>query len=314
MKKLFTILACAAAMVACENDEIVRQDLGDAIEFGNAFVDNATRVDYSTTDIPGFLVYGAVNGVNIYDGDNVTKGTTAYGDAWACTDNAAPYAPVTQYWIDGAAYEFAAVVGADKVNVATDDAAMPTSLEYNAAGQQDMLYKYVTAEGKPKDQNSIVSFTFTHLLAKAYFTVTNQITDTKYTYTISDVKVTNAFQKGVYSVNGDTGSWAGSSSDVAPTAFASIESVANGTPKKNAEVLLIPTANVGVSFTVTLYIGGKEVTSYDYEKAAVTTLEPNKVYNFNVVFEALDQIEFTVTEKPQWDEETVNKDVKPAKQ
>lgn len=288
MKKLFTILAVAAAVVACQKNETIALDNGEAISFGNAFVENSVRADYSSTDLEGFTLYGTVNDVNIYNGVAVTKGTAAYGDPWTC--------PVTQYWIEGAAYKFAAVVDADKVNL--DAKNMPTSLEYAAANQKDMLYKYVEKTGQAKGSNSVVAFTFTHLLAKAYFTVTNNIADTKYTYTISDVKVTNAYQNGVYAVEGNTGSWTGS--DPAATDFVSIENVANGTPKTNAEVLLIPTASVGVSFTVTLYIDGQKVTSYPVTKDAVVTLAANSVYNFNIEFEELDKIEFTVTAKPNW--------------
>ena len=288
MKKLFTILAVAAAVVACQKNEIVALDKGEAISFGNAFVENAVRADYSTTDLTSFTLYGTVNNVNIYNEVAVTKGTANYGDAWTC--------PVQQYWIEGAAYKFAAVVDADDVNV--DANKMPTSLVYAAAGQKDMLYKYVEKTGQAKGDNDIVSFTFTHLLAKAYFTLTNNTNDAKYTYSITKVKVTNAYQNGVYEVTGDTGSWTGSNPDA--TNFDSIEDVVYGTPGTNAEVLLIPGASVGVSFTVTLKIDNKEVTSFDVNKTAVVTPTANSVYNFNVALSPNDPIQFTVTAKPNW--------------
>lgn len=300
MKKLFvSVLAVAAAVVACQKNETIALDNGEAIAFGNAFVENSVRADYSSTDITAFKVYGTVNDVNIFDGDNVTKGDKTYGEAWALTD-AETGAVITQYWVADAQYKFAAVVDANNVN--TDANGMPASLEYAAADKKDMLYNYV----ERKNDKSIVGFTFTHLLAKAYFTVTNNIADTKYTYTISNVQVTNAYQNGVYTIgveedgkiNYAKGSWTGS--NPAATDFGSIENVANGTPKTNAEVLLIPTASVGVSFTVTLYINGEKVTSYPVSKTAVVTLAANSIYNFNVVFEALDQIQFTVTAKPNW--------------
>ena len=96
MKKLFTILAVAAAVVACQKNETIALDNGEAIAFGNAFVENSVRADYSATDLQGFTLYGTVNNVNIYNGVAVTKGTANYGDAWTC--------PVQQYWIEGAAY------------------------------------------------------------------------------------------------------------------------------------------------------------------------------------------------------------------
>ena len=161
MKKLFTILAVAAAVVACQKNETIALDNGEAIAFGNAFVENSVRADYSSTDITAFKVYGTVNDVNIFDGDNVTKGDKTYGEAWALTD-AETGAVITQYWVADAQYKFAAVVDANKVN--TDANGMPTSLEYAAADKKDMLYNYV----ERKNDKSIVGFTFTHLLAKAY--------------------------------------------------------------------------------------------------------------------------------------------------
>lgn len=301
MKKLFTILAVAAAVVACQKNETIALDNGEAIAFGNAFVENSVRADYSTTDLTGFTLYGTVNNVNIYNAVEVTKGTAAYGVAWTC--------PVQQYWIEGAAYKFAAVVDADEVNV-DETTKMPTSLVYAAAGQGDMLYKYVEKTGQAKGSNTIVGFTFTHLLAKAYFTVTNNIADTKYTYTISEVKVTNAYQNGEYTIgvveddkiNYAKGSWTGS--DPAATDFDPIENVAYGKPQTNAAVLLIPGASVGVSFKVTLKIDNKEVTSYDVTKDAVVTPTANSVYNFNVALSPNDPIQFTVTAKPNWGDTT----------
>ena len=294
MKKILIAAMAIAALAACNKAEVIESNPGEAIEFGDAFVDNATKADYSSTDVTAFNVYGTVNNVNIYNATPVTKGTAGYGNAWTCG--------VTQYWIEDAAYKFAAVVDADKVNV--DANGMPTSLEYAAAGQKDMLYKYVERTGGAKGNNPIVAFTFTHLLSKAYFTVTNQTPDTKYTYTISNIKVTNAYKNGVYNVTGDNGSWTGSNADA--TAFASIANVANGAPQTNAEMLLIPGATVGVSFTVTLAINGNTVTTYNYSKDNVVTLAANNVYNFNIALSPNDPIQFTVTKKPEWGATTSN--------
>lgn len=288
-------MAVAATVVACQKNETIALDNGEAISFGNAFVENSVRADYSSTDITAFKVYGTVNDVNIFDGDNVTKGDATYGAPWTLTD-ATTGAVITQYWVADAQYKFAAVVDADVVNV-NETTKMPTSLEYIAKNQKDMLYNYV----ERKNDKSIVGFTFTHLLAKAYFTVTNNVADSKYTYTISNVKLTNTYATADYNV---AGNWENKVAAEGGQAFAAIESVVNGTPKKNAEILLIPTAEVGVSFTVTLYIDGQKVTSYPVTKDAVVTLAANSVYNFNVVFEALDQIQFTVEEQPEWDTPT----------
>lgn len=293
MKKIIIAAMAFAAVVACNKAEVVSVAEGEAIQFGNAFVENATKADYSSNDITKFNVYGTVNNVNIYNATPVTK-TAAYGTAWTCG--------VTQYWIDGAAYKFAALVDVPAANVTPDEYGMPASFTYTAAGQTDILYDYAVATGQAAGHNSVVAFTFKHLLAKAYFTVTNLTNDTKYTYTISDVKVTNTYPNGTYTVyttDEGKGSW-GSYGTATYTEFAAIENVAYGTPQTNAEVLLIPGANVGVSFTVTLSIDGKEVTSFDHAVADVATLEQNSVYNFDVKLSPNDQIQFTVTAKPAW--------------
>ena len=296
MKKFFVAFFAVAALAACAKEEIVSLDKGEAIQFGNAFVENATRADYSATDIQGFTLYGTVNNVNIYNEVAVTKGTANYGEAWTC--------PVQQYWIEGAVYKFAALVDVPKANITSDEYGMPASFTYTADGTTDVLYDYYTTTGKAKGQNTTVPFTFKHLLSKVYFTVSNLINDSKYTYTISNIKVLNTRPDGTYTVyttDNGTGAWAAKSA-LKDTAFASIEDVAFGTDKTNTALLLIPTetTKVGVSFKVTLSISGKEVSSYTYSKADVTTLAQNNVYNFNISLSDLEQINFTVTAKPQW--------------
>lgn len=299
-KTLIAILALAA--VACNKAEVVSVAEGEAIQFGNAFVDNATKADYSSTDIASFNVYGTVNDVNIYKATQVTK-TDDYTKAWTCG--------VTQYWIESAAYKFAALVDVPEENVTTDKNGMPVSFTYTADGTTDILYDYAVATGQAKGSNEIVAFTFKHLLAKAYFTVTNQTDDTKYTYTVSNVKVTNTYPNGTYTVyttDDGTGTW-GSYGDPSSTTFATINDVAFGKPRTNAELLLIPGASVGVSFTVTLFIDGNEVTSFDHAVANVVTLAQNSVYNFDVKLSPNDPIQFTVTAKPTWNTPVSNNTV-----
>lgn len=298
MKKLFVSIIAIAALAACAKEELVSVNQ-EAIEFGGPFVENATRADYSSTDINTINVYGTVNNVLIYDYTPVTRPSAetgvGYNDNWTCG--------VTQYWIEGATYKFAALVDVPKANI-TSVNGMPASFTYVADGETDVLYDYYTTTGKAKDQNTTVPFTFKHLLSKVYFTVSNLINDPKYTYTISDVKVLNTRPDGTYTVyttDDGTGAWAAKSA-LTDTEFDSIEDVAFGTAETNPALLLIPTetTKVGVSFKVTLSISGEEVSSYTYSKADVTTLAQNNVYNFNISLSDLEQINFTVTAKPQW--------------
>lgn len=305
MKKTFIALLAIASVAACNKAEVVSVAEGDAIEFGNAFVDNATKADYSTDDIKSINVYGTVNNVMIFDNTPVER--TEYNTVWSCD--------VTQYWIEGAAYKFAALVDVAKDDIEFDDYGMPESFYYEADGETDVLYDYAEATGAASGENGVVAFTFKHLLAKAYFTATSTTQDERYTYSITYVKVTNTYPDGTYTVYTDTedevGSWE-STSDPNDTEFDSIEGVVyldeDEEPLTNAALLLIPGATVGVSFRYTLYIDGNEVTTRTYTVEDVATLEQNSVYNFNVSLSVNEPIQFTVTEKPEWNA-TTNKDL-----
>ena len=276
---------------------------GELIGF-NSFVENATRADYSATDINTINVYGTVNNVLIYDYTAVTRPSNeagqGYGANWTCG--------VKQYWIEGATYKFAALVDVPKANITPDEFGMPASFTYTADGVTDVLYDYYTTTGQAKGQNTTVPFTFKHLLAKAHFTVTNNTGNTDYTYSIRDVKVTGTRPDGtytVYSVDAGTGSWAAKSA-LSNTDFDPISNVAKGTPKSNADLLLIPEVTVGVSFTVAIEVKGTEITTYEYSKANVATLAQNTIYNFGVTLTPGDEISFTVTAQPQWGNTTSN--------
>lgn len=300
MKKLFISILAIAALVGCSKDDVINLVQGEVISFGDPYVDNSTKVidpSYGANDITTFNVYGTVDGgqgeVLIYNATPVTKGNAQYGQAWTCN--------ITQYWIEGADYTFTALVDVADDNVTKTTIGMPESFSYIAANQKDVLCKTVTVQGQEKGSNGIVGFTFTHLLSKAYFTVTNSTPDTKYTYTISNVKVTNAFANGVYTIANK--SWAGS--NIGAVTFSNIENVVNGTPQTSTtEVLLIPGATVGVSFDVTLSINGTAISTYKYEKANVAIMTANSIYNFNITLAPNDPIQFTVTEKPNWDATT----------
>lgn len=306
MKKLFISMLAVAALASCSQEDVIVADKGDLIGF-NSFVENATRADYSTTDINTINVYGTVNNVLIYDYTPVTRPTTdvannGYGADWKCD--------VKQYWIADAPYKFAALVDVPKANITHDQYGMPASFTYTADGVTDVLYDYYATTGL-KENNPTVRFTFKHLLSKVHFTVTNLSELTNYTYTISNVKVTNTRPNGTYTVyttDEGTGSWA-STATLGDTSFASIENVAKGTPKTNADLLLIPGTSVGISFTVTLSVNGKPVSTYPYEKENVVTLEQNTIYNFGVKFTPGEVIDFTVTAQPNWNTPVVDNTV-----
>lgn len=300
MRKLFTILACAVAMVACENDEIVRQDLGDKIEFGNAFVDNATRAEKATDPslnnetFEEFLVWGTVNGGNglvpIFGGDAVT-GTVGEGKIWACS--------VKQYWIEGATYNFAALANADKANVTCGDDKLPASVVFTSNGSTDLVYSKIKTPivGKATGQNGPVNLTFEHLLSKVKFTVTNNSTAAEgYSFEITGIKVT-ASTKGTCALPAKT--WNGFNEASAQT-FANIV-IAEADPKEEcaAEKLFIP-GQVTVDFTVEIKKDGTTI-GKKVHTTSTHTLEVGHAYNFGITVAVGEEITFSVTEAPAWD-------------
>lgn len=331
MKKLFVGILAMAAMAACATEDTIVTSQGDAIEFGNPFVDNSVRAteatdpSYTTSSLQAFNVYGAVNGENIFAGAKVT-GTVGSNNAWTL-EAGTP----AQYWIAGASYTFDAVVDATRVE--KDAAGLPVYLEYTADGKTDMLHNRQKTVGKPETNGGMVAFTFTHLLSKVKFTVENTTAAEadNYQYIVKNIKITNAYASGKYAVvdqkdgNGDVTTDAGNWFDLVPAgsddAVHVVEdlTVASASTQVCAqELLLIPGASVGVSFEVEIQMrNGTEwvtipmdATAYNKTYTAVATLGANKAYNFKVSFGLGDQIKFTATELKTWDNgNTVDTDV-----
>ena len=310
MKKLFLMLAAAAAVASCSKDYTIVADHGEAIEFGS-FVENSTRADaatdpsYSTTADKGvaltqFNVYGAVGGVNIFSGNTVTKGSAAYGAAWTLTG-------ASQYWIAGADYKFVGVVDGSKtdVTVITPDASgLPESISYTVDGRTDLLCDVVAYDDVVAPY-PLVAFNFTHLLSKVKFSVKNTSTDaTNYRFVLTSAKLTNVYEDGVYDVNAD--SWTPGST--MREYVLDNTTITNGaTQYHNHEVLLIPgTKKVGVSVAAKIEAtadGGttwKEVSTISKAVNDVVALEKGKAYNFIVELGIGTEIQFTANEMPEW--------------
>ena len=314
MKKIFFGILAMAAFAACSNEEQIAAPKGEAITFG-AFVDNSVRAttaadpSYTAGSLDHFDVYGAVNGVNIFDGDEVT-GSVGSNAAWTFTDSTTP----TQYWISGANYTFDAVVDAEAVEC--DAAGLPKYLVYTADGETDMLYDRVTTTGKPVENDGLVSFAFTHLLSKVKFTVENTTAEEadNYRYVIEDIKITNAYASGNYAVVDqtidETTVYANTWFNLVGNGTHTIDAltVASATTEVGAkEVLLIPGASVGVSFTVDIQMhNGSQWVSIPMDNSEktiddVVTLEANKAYNFKVTLGLGDPIQFTATALDVWE-------------
>ena len=312
MKKLFTILAVAAAVVACQKNETIALDNGEAISFAS-FVNNSTRADaatdpsYSTTADKGvaltkFNVYGAVNGVNIFNGNEVTKGTAAYGDPWALTG-------AKQYWIAGADYEFVAVVDGNKSDVTTThfntDSGIPTTIDYTVDGATDLLCARVVRTDNT--DTSVVSFNFSHLLSKVKFSVKNTTSAdaTNYRFVLTTAKLTNIYSEGVYAVNADA--WTPEATTMREYTLENLTIESAETQYHSQEVLLIPgEQKVGVYVKANIEASDDNGTTWkvvsDVEKTFSNVVAPEKAtaYNFIVELGVGEEIKFTATTMPEW--------------
>lgn len=314
MKRLFFAVLAVATLASCAKEEAIRVDQGEAIAFGDAFVDNATRVTDPSfgagTSFTEFNVWGTANSVAIFTGDKVT-GEVGYStvegnkvaNEWTCQKK--------NYWVKGVDYDFAAVAGVEKTAVTVGTDSLPLTISYTANGENDLIYaKTENITGKATGENGPVNFTFNHLLAKVKFTATTEMTTPDYEYEVSNITITNAYGSGVYTV-GATTPWGDLEAKNDGQSFGNI--TVNSTNKSNncdAEKLLIPIANnVVISCTVTLKYGvgnaekqtiwTKECTG-DNAITMNTSLVAAHAYNFTIDLNIGEEIKFSVTDNASW--------------
>lgn len=295
MKKILISMLAVAALVSCSKEESIRVDQGEAIEFGNAFVDNATRAtdpSYSgTADFTSFQVWGTVkanedaNPVAIFEGATVT-GTVSPNSVWTCG--------VKQYWIKDALYNFAAVANAGTVTLGTD--LLPKTVTYTA-NQTDLVYaKSAQYKGKASG-NDLVAFTFQHLLSKVNFTVVNgSQSATGYSFQVRNIKIAGA-TAGTCDVTTTPATWTATASNGYTIANITVD---NDTASADiGTALLVIPGDVTVSFNVDILVGGEVLGTKEYT-SAVTTLAPANSYNFVVTPTVGEEIKFTVANDPTW--------------
>ena len=329
MKKILLTITALAALVACSKDEIVESQPAQAIGFSNIFIENSTRAAYdgsynydgNTGNLTQFHVYGTVTNADGATANIFNKQLVELKNgAWE-------YTPI-QYWIPGNKYNFTAIADGNiegATSTTTDNYSMPTSITVTDASQQKdiLLAKSEQDIVGLASGNNKVAFTFDHLMSKAKFTVQNSITTEKYTYMVTDVKITNAASSATYDLA--TKGWGASSGtyelafgDVVTTstesgtvaAWAADAIQPNGNSKEsNFERLLIPTqagentTAVTVSFDCELFYDGVSISKTNDKTATATVkLEPGHAYNFKIVLSAPGEpIQFTVTKINDWD-------------
>ncbi len=308
MKKFIFLTLAAAALLSCAKEQILTQDR-EAITFTNAFVDNATKANdasFNNSNPPtSFLVYGTTTG----DHSNATTVTVFNGvevkyenDAWGYSNDH------TQYWINNNTYAFAAVVN----GTISNDKKISYAADYSNGDTKDLLYA-VNNYGKfvKGESSTSVGFNFQHLLAKAHFTVKNTIAtntaDNKYTYRVSDIKITNAYTSGDYDITkynvSDADAWDEYTTTTGEVQFGNLTKdigQVGTTDEATSEHarLLVPAeyTALNIKCTIETLLNGSVVDVENYEKGINITLEEGQAYNF-VISKGNpgEQIEFTVT-------------------
>lgn len=300
MKKILISMLAVAALVSCSKEESIRVDQGEAIEFGNAFVDNATRATDPSYSGPNklteFKVWGTVKAnadatpVAIFADDTV-RGTVGTNSVWTCG--------VKQYWIKDALYNFAALANAGTVTLGTD--LLPKTVTFESNGSTDLVYaKSIQYTGKASG-NELVAFTFQHLLSKVNFTVVNgSQSATGYSFQVRNIKIAGA-SAGTCDVTTTPVTWTDTANDGYTIANITVD---NDTASADCgTALLVVPGDVTVSFNVDILVGGVVLGTKEYT-SAVTTLAPANSYNFVVTPTVGEEIKFTVANDPTWADET----------
>ena len=281
MKKFFIAIVALAAAVSCSNDDIISIDR-QAIGFGNPFVENAVRADYSAgKDLKAFTVYGTVTGngntVALFGGNGANVTGSVGATAWNCTE--------TEYWVPNCTYAFQAV--ADGV---INNGAITVSV---GNGDLDLLYAEKSAETDENaaptsgvNGNKVVEFNFTHLMSKVGFSFVNGSANNAYSYNITAVSFTGYDSKGTYTI--------GTGWDTALTASDTALNFGTG----NVTHQIIPgeqTLNVTVAYDI-LYNDTK-ISATSVTKPLTYKFAQSTNYNIAVTIPAPGQpIQFSVAE------------------
>lgn len=304
MKKILCAVLALAAMTSCSKEYTISESK-QAIAFGEAFVDNGTRADYtSDKTVSTFNVYGTLTGtyatVQVFNGDEVknTDGTTTvgYNGVWFC-DN-------IQYWVPNASYKFAAIVD----GVADTTTALPVTIPFtvaDGANNKDLLYAEATASVDNNGAvtgltNNLVAFTFDHLLSKLQFTITNGMQG-NYNIQVTSITVTGVAKEGTYTVNG--GTWAQDGSTTTQLTFGTTGDIAsNGSAVASETRQILPVAQtLAVTIAYDIYYGSTKISNATKSGTIPAQVYAKEtVYNITAAISATNQIQFTVNTVDGW--------------
>ena len=195
MKKLFLFSMAAVGMLfaSCSSDETVETSpRQDAIQF-KGFVNKSTRAtDLTTDNFDAFKVWGIMKKGEQVGKPFVAKDVTLTGGAWT-------YGAPLVYWEKGYSYSFVALAPNNKYtfDAPADYQAWGKVTFENGTGKTDLVYAAKDAGNFAGGScPAAVDLTFNHMLSRVRFQFTNGMLDGSQ-IVISDVKITNAYSKGV---------------------------------------------------------------------------------------------------------------------
>lgn len=328
-------VAAIAMLASCSQDEVVDMPRNTkAINFSNAFVDNATRsvVDpsFKKENLGSFAVYGFTQNGQIFDGTKVSSNDN--GVTWT-------YFPA-QYWVEGNQYAFGAIAPANTPvsgeqllgsSVADYKVGMTVSFT-NTDGKTDLLYAAadnVNADEVFMASPTNVGLTFKHQLSKVKFSFENNVSEA-YNIKVTDVKITDANSTGTLTIDADANNvWSNVAGDPLELNFGAVgasentaDAIAYSTEGETYnELLMIPSGaadSYNVTFTVELLNG--EVSMNTYKHTATITgveLKLGYCYDFKAVLdyatidpdEDLKPIVFEVDSIEPWIDTDQNHDI-----
>lgn len=314
-KTLFmSFIALTFVSTGCSSEESVDAPKSASISFDNVFVGKSVRgTDLTADNIADFGVYGYMDNVTgaIFTNEKVSRS----GSDWTYVN--------TQYWTAGHDYWFCAIApfgAAGYVAPSTLPGTAGTeefgTLTFDNSQQLDLCYAAQDKVAGMASGNAPVAFTFKHLLARTKFTFKNEATNQNVKFVISDIKITDAVQKGTITLGNDA-VWTATADNVNGElvyTIAGTELEQNATLASSPAYLLPIAGTYTVTFRVKVLQGTVEVGEYDKTVTipATVTLTRNFSYNFtcsltyaNVVTDA-EPIVFTVEGVEDWADYTDN--------
>ena len=314
MKKTMLIGLAALTMLAgCNRDEVIEMNQENAISFENAFVDASTKAtDVDMTNLNKFYVHAMFKGENNnYSQPFVnTEVAKQANGKWT-------YEPA-KYWFKGE-YDFKAVniknedsnskflftAGVNDAFAAESTITFDNSQASGYNGEQDLIYATAHRDiTNPTnvEQTKAVPFTFSHLLAKVKFTITNGMGE-GYTIDVKNLKITDAVSNGtitVDNVNGNAWATGDTSFGLAFNEMSIAGQVSSNSIASN-EKYIIPKTGYEVSFTVDVKDGSTVVNTKTFTvNSADQVFQMGYSYNFTTEIKGenfgANPITFTVEE------------------